>query len=116
MEREILLLGNPQLYEVSKKVRREELEELAEQLDIASVSGPTGKMSAADYNMLKTKHRSDEMKEIAKADKEYLKVIFGKIHEDKNSGTGATAMSGSTPAPAFDTGSSFEGAAVDAFV
>lgn len=28
MEREILLLGNPQLYEISKEVRREELEKL----------------------------------------------------------------------------------------
>ena len=28
MEREILLLGNPQLYEVSEEVKREELEEL----------------------------------------------------------------------------------------
>lgn len=28
MEREILLLGNPQLYEISEEVRREELEEL----------------------------------------------------------------------------------------
>ena len=28
MEREILLLGNPQLYEISEKVNREELEEL----------------------------------------------------------------------------------------
>ena len=28
MEREILLLGNPKLYEVSEKVKREELEDL----------------------------------------------------------------------------------------
>ena len=34
MEREILLLGNPKLYEVSEKVKREELEDLRPVFDV----------------------------------------------------------------------------------
>ena len=54
-----------------------EMQELMETFDLMEeLSAPIGKMNAADFKMLKIKHRGDEMKEIAKADKEYLKAIF----------------------------------------
>jgi|GEM_PF-3428166 len=54
-----------------------EMQELMETFDLMEeLSAPVGKMNAADFKMLKIKHRGDEMKEIAKADKEYLKAIF----------------------------------------
>ena len=63
-------------------------------------------MDPADFKMLKIKHRSEEMKAIAKADGEYLKAIFGQLAREMASssvpsmGT-ATSSAGAAPsAPA----------------
>ncbi len=42
-------------------------------------------MDPADYKMLKTKHRLEEMRAIAEADAEYLKVVFKMLEESKGS-------------------------------
>ncbi|MCR4616967.1 MAG: DUF4175 domain-containing protein [Lachnospiraceae bacterium] len=63
-------------------VLQEQMAEMMEQFDLMEMlSAPVGKMNEEDFKMLKTKHRGDEMKEIAKADKEYLKVIFKKMSD-----------------------------------
>ncbi len=77
-------------YELSENMEEmmselsDEMQEMMENFDMMEMlSGPVGKMSSDDFEMLKTKHRTDEMKEIAKADKEYLKVIFDKLQREK---------------------------------
>ena len=47
------------------------LEELSESLEVVK-----GDMDPADLRMMKIKHRNKEMKEIVKADSEYLKAYF----------------------------------------
>ncbi len=42
-------------------------------------------MDLADYKMMKIKHRSEEMREIAEADAEYLKALFDRLEKSKNS-------------------------------
>lgn len=52
-------------------------------------------MDPADFKMMKIKHRSEEMKAIAKADGEYLKAMFEKYQTEKSgiSGTFGTIIS-----------------------
>lgn len=80
------------------------MEDMMEDLDLTELSqtlyAPDPDMSEDDLKMLKIKHRAKEMKEIAEADKEYLKGIME--HEKqkaKNSGsmsTGATSAGSAT--------------------
>lgn len=41
-------------------------------------------MDSADLRMMKIKHRNKEMKEIVKADAEYLKAVFGRLEKMKD--------------------------------
>ena len=52
-----------------------DLEELAEVL--------RADMDPEDLELLKKKHRSDELREIAEADMKYLKAFFQKLERDK---------------------------------
>ncbi len=56
------------------------LDELSEELTV-SVSK---EMDPADLEMLKKKHRADELREIAKADLKYLKAMFDILEKEKN--------------------------------
>ncbi|MBQ3899833.1 MAG: hypothetical protein II741_08355, partial [Lachnospiraceae bacterium] len=74
-----------------------EMQELMETFDLMEeLSAPVGKMNASDFKMLKIKHRGDEMKEIAKADKEYLKAIFK--HQSE---AGKSAINPGSGSPSF---------------
>lgn len=76
-----------------------------------------GDMDPADLKAMKIKHRNKEMKEIVKADAEYLKVIFDQLEKARSGGTsampttgggivtdasGSTGPTGASPAPVID--------------
>lgn len=81
-------------------------EELSEELEdlelLTELTAAPKEMNEADYKKLVTKHRTDEMKEMAEADKEYLKFIFEKYQKMKGSasmGSGSTMTPSASPAP-----------------
>lgn len=51
-----------------------------------SVKAASGDMDPEDLKMMKIKHRCKEMKEMAKADSEYLKAVFKQLAEGKGAG------------------------------
>jgi hypothetical protein len=113
MQEELAAEMSEQMAELMTEIS-EEMQEMMEQFDMMEMlSGPVGKMNSQDFEMLKTKHRTDEMKEIAKADKEYLKVIFDKLQREKNGGStaavrssGGVSMGSSSPVSISDALSS----------
>lgn len=106
MQEELAAEMSEQMSELMTEIS-EEMQEMMEQFDMMEMlSGPVGKMNSQDFEMLKTKHRTDEMKEIAKADREYLKVIFDKTHTDALS-----SVNINIPDASIATG--MEGAVVD---
>lgn len=64
----------------------------------------------ADLKMMKIKHRNKEMKEIARADAEYLKAVFQRLEKMKSSVIIATGSSGGFPSQT--SGASFSADAV----
>lgn len=54
-----------------------------------TVKSMSGDMDPEDLKMMKIKHRCKEMKEIAKADSEYLKAVFEQLAKAKDAGAGA---------------------------
>lgn len=84
----------------------EEMEAMMEELDLTDLAqtmyAPDPNMSEDDLKMLKIKHRTKELKDIAEADKEYLKKLFAYEESKKNSSSNAvsSAISGSS-APVF---------------
>ena len=90
----------------------EEMQELMEQFDMMEIiSGPVGKMSEDDFKMLQTKHRNDEAKAIAKADSEYLKVLFEKYQNERN-GSATTGSASGSGAPSSPVSIGFEASPV----
>ena len=78
--------------EMMKMVEDLDLSELAE-----STIAPDPNMSEDDLKMLKIKHRGKEMKEIAEADKEYLKSLMEHEKAKENSGINGPTRSASMP-------------------
>lgn len=76
------------------------MEDMMEDLDLTELSqtlyAPDPDMSEDDLKMLKIKHRAKEMKEIAEADKEYLKGIME--HEKQKAENAGSMSTGSTSA------------------
>ena len=68
------------------------LEELNDALE-----AETGDMEPEDIKMLKIKHRNKEMKDIVKADSEYLKAVFDHLEEQKADMTPTSMSSMSMP-------------------
>lgn len=85
------------------------MSEMMEDLDLTELSetlyAPDPNMSEDDLKMLKIKHRAKEMKEIAEADKEYLK---GLMEHEKSKAANSSAIStgSSSPCPAAIFGGS----------
>ena len=85
------------------------MSEMMEDLDLTELSetlyAPDPNMSEDDLKMLKIKHRAKEMKEIAEADKEYLK---GLMEHEKSKAANSSAISAgsSSPSPAAIFGGS----------
>ena len=88
------------------------MKELLEELGLDELSdsllAEKGDVDPADLKMMKIKHRCKEMKEIVKADAEYLKVIFDKLSKEKLSGV--SGMGANHSAGAVNFGSAFGGA------
>lgn len=61
-------------------------------------------MDPADYKMMKLKHRAKELKDITKADMEYLKDLFDRLERAKSSCTSAMPGLGSGAASALSSG------------
>jgi hypothetical protein len=88
----------------------EEMMEMMEELDLTELAestfAPNPNMSDEDLKMMKIKHRTKEMKEIAEADKIYLKGVIEHEKSKQASGAGVAAAAGGSPAPAIGGGSS----------
>lgn len=63
------------------------MEELGLDELLEDITGNETDMDPADLKMMKIKHRSREMKDLAKADAEYLKAIFKMLEQQKSSGS-----------------------------
>lgn len=82
---------------------QEEMEQLEEELEEAMkdtenlmeefVQGSKLEMDPADLEQLKKKHRSEEMRDIMKADMEYLKALFNKLAKEKASAGSSSSNS-----------------------
>jgi hypothetical protein len=85
---EKLELSADEMMEMAKETVEldEELDEMAEAL--------SGSMTPEDLEQLKVKHRSDEARDILKADLKYLKALFDRLQSEKeNAGKGSIAGS-----------------------
>ncbi len=84
------------------KMVADAMEEMDEVLDLEDLANtmvaPDPNMSEDDLKMLKLKHRTKEMKDIAKADGDYLKAIMDKYEKKGVAGMGLTGATSSTPA------------------
>ena len=100
----------------------DELQEMLEEMGfgegLGSFAAIRGDMDPNDLKMLKIKHRCKEMKELVKADSEYLKAVF-KHMETKTAGSMPTASmstdsvpTASMPAASVPTASGAAGGAV----
>lgn len=114
-------LSSEEIEELIKKIQ-EEMPELLEDDELTELSDDLkflDNMEPEDLEQLKKKHRSDEYRDIVRADMKYLKALFDKLAKDKQEAS--SAFSGvslelggsevpvqSTPMPAM-----VEGATVD---
>lgn len=78
----------------------ESMKELLEESGLSdlmgSLSGSSEKeMDPADFKMMKLKHRSEELRDLARADAEYLKALFNKMAREKESSLQSGFGSGS---------------------
>ncbi len=84
------------------KMVQDAMEDMAEDLNLDelanTLTAPDPNMSEDDLKMLKMKHRTKEMKEIAKADGDYLKAIMDKYEKKGIAGMGLSGAAGNTPA------------------
>ena len=64
-----------------------------------STAAAKGDMDPEDFKMMKIKHRCKEMKEITKADSEYLKAVFEHLEKMQDSGGSAMATPSADMAP-----------------
>lgn len=68
----------------------ESMKELLEESGLSDLMGSLSgsserEMDPADFKMMKLKHRSEELRDLAKADAEYLKALFNKMAREKQS-------------------------------
>ena len=84
------------------------MEDMVEDLDLSqltdTLTAPDPNMTEDDLKMLKLKHRTKEMKDIAKADGDYLKAIMDKYEKKGIAGTGLSG--GASSAPSFGSAAS----------
>lgn len=90
------------------------LDELSEELSV-SVSK---EMDPADLELLKKKHRADELRKIAEADMKYLKAVFDQLEKEKSDiANGVSLELGGVEMPVtVGTQVITEGAAIDVTV
>ena len=80
--------------ETMRETMQEAMEDMSAALDetLQDVVGSTGKMRPEELEQLKKKHRSEELREIMEADMKYLRALFHKFAQEKQSG--ANSLSG----------------------
>ena len=81
-----------QLLDDFEEGMREMLEDMGFGEMSDSISAAEKDMDPADLDMMKIKHRNKEMKEIVKADAEYLKVVFDYIQKAKSGGASPSSV------------------------
>lgn len=81
-----------ELQELEKELTEGSLGQLSEELmPVAS----TREMDPEDLDLLKKKHRCEELREIMEADMKYLKALFNKLSREKQEGPGSSDNSNS---------------------
>ena len=80
-----------ELQELEKELSEGSLGQLADELMPVS----TREMDPEDLDLLKKKHRSEELREIMEADMKYLKALFNKLSREKQEGPGSSDNSNS---------------------
>ncbi len=102
------------MQDTMEQLEESAVDELAEEV-LISVSK---EMDPADLELLKKKHRADELREIAEADMKYLRAIFDKLEKEKRDAAcgvslelGGSEMPVMTEAPVV-----MEGAVIDVTV
>ena len=78
------------MQEIQEEMERieKEMEETIKSTDLMEqfIEGSKNQMDPKDLEMLKRKHRADELRDIMKADMEYLKALFDKLAKEKEEG------------------------------
>ena len=89
------------LTEALSEEMSEEMADMLENIEFSELlSGenlPDREISYDEYREMKIKHRNREMKELVKADNQYLKAIFESYEAAKNAETGRIMSAESTP-------------------
>lgn len=82
---------------------RDVLEEMQDENGLEDIMEAVPKeMEPADLEMLKKKHRSDELREIMEADMKYLKAFFSMLEKERQEGSGGTGSSGASSGVALE--------------
>ncbi|MBD5486207.1 MAG: hypothetical protein HDR18_11930 [Lachnospiraceae bacterium] len=73
-----------ELEQIEKELEKtiEDSQDLMEEF----VQGSSQQMDPKDLDLLKKKHRADEIRDIMKADMEYLRALFDKLEKEKSAG------------------------------
>ena len=95
------LLSNMQeltsdMFDETEEGMRQMLEELGFDELSDSLSAAKGDMDPADLKEMKIKHRNKEMKDIVKADADYLKTVFNRLQREKEGSDTARLSSASS--------------------
>ncbi len=100
MEREMTEDMLKELSELSEEFMKNEEKMLEEEMPVIEGFEDVSDMSADDVKELKRKHRSDELRDITKADMDFLKAKFYRLQQEK----AIAGMKGISPG--IDSGSS----------
>lgn len=111
-ERMVAQMG--EMTEEMMQAVEEGMEDLLSELN-DELSADVYDMEPEDLKMLKIKHRNREMKDIVKADSDYLKVIFDRLEQMKDGGAplSGNVSSGDSIVPTADFGGQISGAVID---
>ena len=109
------LLSNMQeltsdMFDETEEGMRQMLEELGFDELSDSLSAAKGDMDPADLKEMKIKHRNKEMKDIVKADADYLKTVFNRLQREKE-GSDTARLGGASSGQSQGTVSFLGGAA-----
>lgn len=104
MEEKTETVSLSDIKEDSEKIREliREMQDMLEQLDdpeeLEGLSGITTyeDMDPADLELMKKKHRADELREIAEADMRYLKAVFSRLEKERREASGSGSGSHTT--------------------
>ena len=106
---------NAEISEEMMQEMMEEIEELEEELASETMSEMQDMISCAGRDMseeeikeMKRKHRSDEERQLTRADLKYLKALFNKLEQEKRSASSAVSSSNGNSQGSTDSSFSAE--------